>query len=310
MIPSKALLMEWLNYHHLLYFWTVAKEGSVAKASEALRLAQPTISGQVKQLEQALGEQLFVRKGRNLVLTETGELVFGYADEIFGLGRELMDSLRGRPSSRPARLHVGISDVFPKLIAFRVLEMATDLDPPVEVVCREDKTERLLAELSIHGFDLVLTDTPFSGQVSVKAFNHLLGQSEVGLYGARKLAERYRRDYPASLDGAPFLLPTSHSVLRRAIDRWFEANSIRPSIVAEFDDSALMKVFGAHGKGIFPAANAIETDIRRDFSARKIGDVDGVSEQFFAITVERRIKHPAVQAISNAARESLFKKAG
>ena len=158
--------MEWLNYHHLLYFWTVAKEGSVAKASEVLRLAQPTVSGQVKQLEQSLGEQLFERKGRNLVLTETGEVVFGYASEIFGLGRELMDSLRGRPSGRPGRLNVGISDVFPKLIAFRVLEQATNLDPPVEIVCREDKTERLLAELSVHGFDLILTDTPVfrSGQ--------------------------------------------------------------------------------------------------------------------------------------------------
>ena len=298
--------MEWLNYHHLLYFWTVAKEGSVARASETLRLAQPTVSGQIKQLETALGEQLFVRKGRNLVLTDTGELVFGYADEIFGLGRELMDSLRGRPSGRPGKLNVGISDVFPKLIAFRVLEHATTLDPPVEVICREDKTERLLAELSIHRFDLVLSDTPFSGQVSVRAFNHLLGQSPVGLYGERKLVERYRRDFPNSLDGAPFLLPTSHSVLRRSLDRWFDAHSIRPRIVAEFDDSALMKVFGAHGKGIFPGVTVIESDIRRDFSARRIGLVEGVSEQFFAITVERRIKHPAVQAISQAARESVF----
>ena len=204
-------------------------------------------------------------------------------------------------------LQVGISDVFPKLIAFRVLELATTLEPPVEVVCREDKTERLLAELSVHGFDLILTDTPFSGQVSVKAFNHLLGQSDVAFFGERKLAERYRRDYPACLDRAPFLLPTQHSVLRRALDRWFDAHSIRPWIVAEFDDSALMKVFGAHGKGIFPGVSVIEDDIRRDFSARKIGDVDGVTEQFFAITVERRIKHPAVQAISNAAREVLFK---
>ena len=299
--------MEWLNYHHLLYFWTVAKEGSVAKASEVLRLAQPTVSGQIKQLEHSLGEQLFRRKGRNLVLTDTGELVFGYADEIFGLGRELMDSLRGRPSGRPGRLNVGISDVFPKLIAFRVLEEATVLDPPVEVVCKEDKTERLLAELSVHGFDLILTDTPFSGQVSVRAFNHLLGQSAVGLFSEKRLADKYRRGFPANLDGAPFLLPTTHSVLRRALDRWFDSHGIRPRIVAEFDDSALMKVFGAHGKGIFPAALAIEDDIRQDFSARKIGAVEGVTEQFFAITVERRIKHPAVQAISQAARESLFK---
>ena len=301
--------MEWLNYHHLLYFWTVAKEGSVAKASEALRLAQPTVSGQVKQLEQSLGEQLFARKGRNLVLTDTGELVFGYADEIFGLGRELMDSLRGRPSGRPGRLNVGISDVFPKLIAFRILELATTLDPPVEVVCREDKAERLLAELSVHSFDLVLTDSPFTGQVSVKAFNHLLGQSTVAWFGAKKLADRYRRGFPQSLDGAPFLLPTAHSLLRRSLDRWFEANEIRPRIVAEFDDSALMKVFGAHGKGIFPGVTVIEDDIRQDFSARKIGELEGVSEQFFAITVERRIKHPAVQAISQAARESVFKNA-
>ena len=241
--------MEWLNYHHLLYFWTVAKEGSVARASEVLRLAQPTVSGQVKQLEQALGEQLLERKGRNLVLTDTGEMVFGYADEIFGLGRELMDSLRGRPSSRPGRLNVGISDVFPKLIAFRVLEHATTLDPPVEVVCREDKTERLLAELSVHGFDMVLTDTPFSGQVNVKAFNHQLGQSPVGLYGVKRLAERYRRGFPRSLDGAPMLLPTYHSVLRRALDRWLDAHEIRPHVVAEFDDSALMKVFGGARQG-------------------------------------------------------------
>lgn len=301
--------MEWLNYHHLLYFWTVAKEGSVARASRVLRLSQPTISGQVKQLEHALQERLFERKGRNLVLTETGEMVFGYADEIFGLGRELMDSLRGRPSGRPARLNVGISDVFPKLIAFRILELATTMDPPVEMVCREDKTERLLAELSIHGFDLVLTDTPFSGQVSVRAFNHLLGQSEVAFFGVRKLAERYRRGFPESLDGAPFLLPTRHSVLRRAVDRWFETHAIRPLVIAEFDDSALMKVFGAHGKGIFPAVTVIEHDIKNDFSALKIGAAEGVTEQFFAITVDRRIKNPAVQAISQAARESVFKSA-
>ncbi len=299
--------MEWLNYHHLLYFYLVAREGTIAKAGQVLRLAQPTISGQIRALEESLGEKLFVRSGRNLQLTETGQIVYRYAEEIFALGKELQDTLKGRPSGRPMRLHVGISDVVPKLIAYRLLEPALRSSQNVQVVCTEDKTERLLADLSINGLDLVIADSPITSGSRVRAFNHLLGECGVSFFARKDVAGRLESTFPKSLDGAPMLLPTENTVLRRGLDRWLENQQIRPRIVAEFADSALMKVFGERGEGIFPGPSVIEKEIRDHYGVEVVGRTADLRERYYAITVERRIKHPAVQAISDAAREQVFK---
>ena len=298
--------MEWLNYHHLLYFYVVAREGSVTRASKELRLAQPTLSGQIRKLEHVLDEKLFVRQGRNLVLTEIGRVVYRYADEIFSTGRELMDTLRGRPTRRPARLQVGIADVVPKLVAHRLLEVALRLEEPVQLVLREGKTDDLLGSLATQAFDLVITDAPLGPQVKIRAFNHLLGECGVAFFAAPRLASRYRRRFPACLDGAPMLLPTSNTVLRHSLEQWFEAIDVRPRIVAEIEDSALLKVFGQHGEGIFPAPVIVAGEVRRRHDAHLIGRTDAVRERFYAISVERRITHPAVAAITEAARERIF----
>lgn len=298
--------MEWLNYHHLLYFWVVAREGSVTRASQQLRLAQPTVSGQLKSLEDSLGEKLFERTGRRLVLTDVGRVVFRYADEIFTIGRELQDTLKGRPTGRPVRFTVGIADVVPKLVAYRLLLPALSLPEPVHVVCREDKPERLLAELSVHALDLVISDAPVGADVKVKAYGHLLGETSVGFFGTDALAAAHRRAFPRSLDGAPVLLPVETSSLRRALDHWFDAEGVRPRVVGEVEDSALLKVLGQAGLGLFPAPLAIEAEIRDQYGVKLVGRVDAVKERFYALSVERRIKHPAVLAISEAARSRLF----
>jgi len=298
--------MEWINYHHLLYFWVVAKEGTVTKAAEVLRLRQPTVSEQVKSLEGALGEQLFDRRRRRLALTDSGRLVFRYADEIFRLGQELQDTLSGRPSGRPYKLRVGVSDVLPKLLLHRLLEPALRMDEAVQIVCRENKTDRLLAELSVSDLDLVLTDAPLGGQARVRAFNHLLGECGVSFFGVSKLAEAHREHFPQSLEGAPVLLPTEDTLLRRSLDHWFDAVGVRPRIVAEFEDSALLKQFGQYGEGIFTGPRAIEHEICEQYRVEAFGHTDRVVERFYAITVERKIKHPAVLAISDAAHQSIF----
>ena len=300
--------MDWLNYHHLLYFYTVAKEGSVSRAAKVLRLAQPTLSGQIRKLEEAFDEKLFARSGRNLVLTEMGQLVFRYAEEIFTIGRELTDTLRGRPSNRPSRLVVGVADVVPKLITARLLEIALALPEPVQIACLEGKSEQLLADLAVHRFDLVITDAPLPPHLNVKAYNHPLGETPVMFFGTRALADRHRRRFPRSLDGAPMLLPTPNTQVRHALDKWFQEHDVHPRVVAEFEDSALLKVFGQQGHGIFPAAAVLEDEVRRQYGVRTIGCADGVTERFFAISVERRIKHPAVAAITEAARERIFKR--
>jgi LysR family transcriptional activator of nhaA len=298
--------MEWLNYHHLLYFWVVAREGSVTRASEQLGLAQPTVSGQLKALEDSLGEKLFARVGRRLVLTDVGRVVYRYAEEIFSLGRELQDALKDRPTGRPLRFTVGVADVVPKLVAHRLLLPALSLPEPVHVICREDKPERLLAELSVHTLDLVLSDAPVGPGVMVKAYSHLLGETEVAFFGTEALAAAHRRGFPRSLDGAPLLLPTENTSLRRSIDQWLDHERIRPRVVGEFEDSALLKVFGQEGKGLFPAPAVIEAEVRAQHGVRLVGRVPEVKERFYAISAERRLKHPAVVAISEAARLKLF----
>lgn len=298
--------MEWLNYHHLLYFWTVAKEGSIVKACAKLHLAQPTISGQLRQLEETLGEKLFVKAGRGLALTEVGQVVFQYAEEIFGLGRELQDVLKGRPRGKPRRLLVGIADAVPKLIAYRVLQPVLALAEPVQLICEEGSAQSLLAELAQHRLDVVLSDVPITPLLRGRAYNHLLGSCGVSLYGAPALATRYRGRFPEGLDGAPFLLPIEGSSLRPALDRWFEQSGIRPRTVGEFKDSALMKTFGGAGAGLFVAPSAIESEIRSLYGAVVVGRLDAVRESYYAISVERRLKHPAVLALCEAARDDLF----
>jgi len=269
-------------------------------------VAGPTISGQVRQLEEAMGDKLFRKVGRNLELTEFGQLVFRYADEIFGLGTQLMNTVSGRPTGAPSKLLVGVSDVVPKLISHRLLAAALELDPPVQLICREDKTERLLAELSIRSFDLVLSDEPLAGYVRLKAFNHLLGECGVSFMGASELAQRYTDGFPSSLDGAPMCLPTENTLMRRSLEHFFDAHGLRPRVVAEFEDSALLKVFARHGAGVFAGPTAIEGEVCAEYDVEVIGRTDEVIERFYAITVERRIKNPAVAAIAEAAQDRLF----
>ena len=298
--------MNWLNYHHLLYFWTVAREGSISRACEQLHVAQPTISSQLRKLEKSVGEKLFKRVGRNLVLTETGQLVLRYADEIFSLGQELTDVLQGRPTGSPLRFFVGVAMVLPKLIAYRLLEPALRLPEPVQLTCDEGKLDDLLMELAAHRLDIVLSDSPIGPAVNVRAYSHLLGECSVSVFGTAELARKFRRGFPMSLDGAPFLLPLGSTALRLSLDHWFESRNIRPQVVAEFEDNALLKVFAQEGVGIFAAPSAIEKEICRQYRVRPIGELPAVQERYYAISVERKLKHPAVVAISETAREGLF----
>ena len=298
--------MAWLNYHHLLYFWTVAREGGVSRAATRLRLSQPTVSAQVRLLEHSLGEQLFRRSGRALVLTEVGRVVFRYADEIFNLGRELTETLRGRPAGRPLQLTVGIANVVPKLVVYRLLRPATRGDEPVHLVCREGSVEPLIAELAVHALDVVISDAAALPHLRAKVFNHLLGESDTAFFAPAPLAARLRRRFPASLSDTPLLVPTRNTALRRSLDEWFDKQGIRPDIVGEFEDSALMKAFGGAGGAVFPAPAAIERDVCRMYGVRVAGRTSAVRERYYAISVERRLKHPGVLAITAAAREDLF----
>jgi LysR family transcriptional regulator, transcriptional activator of nhaA len=299
--------MEWLNYHHLLYFWTVARAGSITKACEQLRLSQPTVSGQLRMLEQFFGEKLFVKSGRNLRLTEFGTVVYRYADEIFSVGRELLHTVRGRAmGGRPLRLFVGITDALPKLVAYRLIEPALRMPETVQVVCREDKTHRLVADLAVNALDIVLTDSPLNPEIRVRAFSHLLGECGVTFFGTPETASKHRRRFPRSLDEAKVILPTNNTTMRRSLDQWFDAQKIRPRIAGEFEDSALLMTFGQAGVGIFPVPSAVEAEVQKQYGVKIVGRIDGVRERFYAISVERRIKHPAVVAISAAARQELF----
>jgi LysR family transcriptional activator of nhaA len=297
--------MEWLNYHHLLYFWNVARLGSVSRASEELRLTQATVSAQIKALEQALGEKLLRKSGRHLTLTDTGKTVFGYADEIFALGQEMMGALKGRSQGRLARLTVGIADVLPKLVAYQLIKPALQLKEVYRIVCREGTNEELLPALALHDIDVVLTDAPVVPSSNVKAFNHLLGECGMVVLGGASLAQQHKRRFPESLDGAPFLLPTRNTTSRRSMDQWFESRNVRPRIVAEFEDTALLKVFGQQGLGCFFAPALIAGDIQQQYGVRELGRVDDLRERFYAISLDRKLKHPAVLAISEAARTKL-----
>ncbi len=297
---------EWLNYHHLLYFWSVAKHGTVAKACEELRLAQPTISKQIGLLEDTLGEKLFQRIGRSLVLTEMGHIVFKYAEDIFSLGHDLMNTVKGRGTGRPIRLNVGIVDVVPKLLATRLLESAFKHSPSTHMVCREAKLDQLLADLAIHTLDLVIADSPAPSSIKVQTHNHPLGESSVTFFAVPKLAARYRRHFPSSLSGAPVLLPTSNTMFRMSLNNWLTRHELHPAIVAEFEDSATLKAFGQEGHGLFPASTAMEQAVCRQYHVQVVGRAESVKQRFYAITVERRLKHPAVVALLHAAHHEIL----
>lgn len=299
--------MEWLNYHHLLYFWAVARYGSVVRASAELRLAQPTISGQVRRLEEVLGVKLFDRVGRQLVLTEVGQTVFRYADEIFALGQDLVGTLKGRPSVRPLRLTVGVADVLPKVLVQKLLEPAFQIEKPIQLICREDRVvEDFLGELVGHELDMVLADRPLGPGIKLHAYNHLLGECGTTFLANPALVKKHRRGFPRSIDGAPCLLPGGHATVRRALDQWFESTKVRPELIAEFDDSALMYAFGEEGKGIFPSPTVFEGEFRKRYNVQVVGRIPTVRQQFYAISVDRRIQHPAVAAIVKAARQAIF----
>lgn len=299
--------MDWLNYHHLLYFWTVVREGGISKAAEKLQLSQPTVSAQVRRLEESLGERLFQRKGRTLALTDVGRLVHRYADDIFGTGRELLETLRGRPAGRALQLTVGVANAVPKLVVYRLLRPATQGPETVQLVCREGNAEQLVAQLATHALDVVISETPAPPHVRVKVFNHLLGESDTAFFAPDPLATRLRRRFPMSLRDAPMLLPTDNTGLRRALDDWFEKENIRPRVVGEFEDSALMKVFGQAAGMVFPAPAAIGKDLCRFYGVRAIGRTAAVRDRYYAISAERRLKHPGVLAITSAARGDVFK---
>ncbi|MET0404441.1 MAG: transcriptional activator NhaR [Cystobacter sp.] len=296
--------MSWLNYHHLLYFWTVARSGSIAKASQELHLAQPTISAQLKLLEESLGHKLLERQGRRLVLTDAGRTVLRYADDIFRLGNELKNAVNGLPSGQ-LRFAVGVTDVVPKLVAERILQPAFDAFPDIHITCREGSLPQLLASLALHELDVVLADTPSSEPVSIRSFNHLLGTCGISFFAAPRLAH-LAKGFPRSLDGAPMLLPSEHSSLRRALTAWFDIQAVHPRIVGDFDDSALLEAFGQRGHGVFAAPSVIEAEVCRQFNVSVIGRTGDIETGFYAISVERRLRHPAVLAIAESARAQLF----
>jgi LysR family transcriptional activator of nhaA len=288
--------MEWLNYHHLLYFWTVVREGGVSRAAEKLRLSQPTVSAQVRRLEDTLGHRLFERRGRTLVPTAIGRVVYQYAEDIFGLGGEMLEALRGRPAGRALQLTVGVANAVPKLIVSRLLQPVLRERRDVKIVCVEGNPEELLTRLATHALDVVISDTPAPPHVRVRVFNHSLGESGTSFFAPTGLARRGR--FPKSLNGGPMLLPTATTAYRRALDEWFDATGVRPRVVAEFDDSALLLAFAGTAQAVFPAPTAIEREVSRYTGARVIGRTDAVRERYVAVSVERKLKHPAVVAIT------------
>lgn len=298
--------MRHLNYSHLQYFWTVAREGSVAKAAEALSLTPQTISGQLKLLDESVGQPLFNRVGRRLVLSEMGRVVFEYAEEIFTVGAELASVVRGQQRTGPTSLSVGIVSSMPKLIAERIVAPVIAAEQSVRVRCHESSLEQLLSELAVHRLDIVLSDQPVPDGLNIKAFNHRLGESGMSFFARRSQARRYRGSFPASLMDAPMLLPSPNSALRRRLDDWFEAHEIFPRIIGEFDDSALLKAFGEAGMGIFAGPSAIAEEICRMYRMAAIGETDEIKERFYAISPERRLRHPSVVTITDTARADLF----
>ncbi len=295
-----------MNYKHLHYFWVVAKSGSIARASEKLHLTPQTISGQISLLEEKLGESLFTRVGRNLELTDSGRLVLSYAEEIFSLGGELEEMLRNLPEDRPLVFKVGVADVVAKSIAYRLLAPALQLPEPVRIICREGSAESLLAELALHKIDLVIADSPISSAIHVRGFNHPLGDCGITFFATPQLASKLDKKFPQNLNGMPLLVPSELTATRNHLTKWLDGQHIYPHIVGEFDDSALMKAFGRTGTGIFIAPTPIAEEVIQQYGVIKIGETYEIRERYYAISVERKISHPAVAAITETAREWLF----
>ena len=287
-----------LNYHHLLYFWAVAKEGSLRLASEVLHVSQPSISAQLKQLEESLGAQLFTRTTRRLVLTDTGHTVLQYAEEIFALGRELLTAVRQEPGQRPLRLHVGVADSLPKIVVRQQLTPVFELGPSVRVVCREGSLEELITQLAGHKLDVVLADEPSTSALRVKTFNQRVNTSNVVICATPPLAKRLARNFPRSLDGAPAVLPVGEMALRRQLEHWFDSHRVRPCVIAEVEDTALLTDLGAQGLGFIPAYSAVLDELARSGRFQTIGIAKGLRMEVFAITAQRRIQHPGVLAMT------------
>ncbi len=295
-----------LNMKHLRYFWAVATHGSIARASKVLHLTPQTISGQLRELEEQIGAKLFSKSGRGLAMTETGRTVFTYADEIFRLTAELQDVVAGQPVGAALRLDVGIAMVVPKLLAYRVLAPVLAMPEPMRLVCHEAPLVDLLADLSVHKLDLVLADSPVNPALNIRAYNHALGESGISFFAAPKLVARLHGEFPESLHGAPMLMPTGSSALRRALDQWFDRKGVAPRMVAEFEDRALMKAFGEAGAGVFTTPTTVEDDVRRKYGVEVIARTEDVRERYYAISAERHIRHPAVATITESARNDLF----
>ena len=291
-----------LNYKHLHYFRTVAKVGAINRAAEKLHLTPQTLSGQLSAFEARLGVALFRRSGRRLELTDAGRTALTYADEIFQVGAELEEALQNRPTARAHPFRVGIADVVPKATAYQLLAPALTLAEPVRLACKEGRLEQLAAELSIHRLDMVLADRPLPSTMDIKGYSHPLGECGIAFLAAHSVKTTLRQSFPASLDGAPLLIPGEDSALRAPLLRWLERKSITPTIVGEFDDSALMSAFGQAGAGVFPVPLTTAADVMRQYGVLEVGQTLEIRERFFAISVERRISHPAVLAVSEAAR--------
>ncbi len=298
--------MATLNYKHLRYFWMVAKSGAIARASEHLHLTPQAISGQLRELEQALGVELFRRVGRGLELTDTGRRILSYAEEIFTLGDELLDVARDQTAKKSVPFSVGIADSVPKSVAYRLVEPALRLDEPVRLICREGRLTALLADLAVHRLDMVIADRPMPHNLNVRCYSHLLGESDLTVFGAAALVKTLNGTFPALLDGAPFLMPGEDTTIRPRLEQWLEAQRLHPRIVGEFDDSALLKAFGQAGAGLFVAPTALAAHIREQHHVVVVGRIDTISEQLFAITTERRLTHPAIIAISQVAQDEVF----
>lgn len=298
--------MAWLNYHHFFYFWTVTREGSIARAARLLRLKEPTVSAQVHALESALGERLFRREGRGLVLTSAGRLAQRYANHIFTLGQEFQAAIGGVSFSKAARFTVGIADVVPRLIAFQLLEPTLRAPNQFIVSSQVDTPEGLLAKLTAHQVDAVITDARLDAHGTIETHNRLLGESGVTVFGTEKLSKALRRGFPKSLNGAPFLLPAENTSTRRSLERWFILMGIRPDMRGEFTDSALLKTFGRAGLGVFVAPSVIEAKIRREYRVRVIGRIPAIRERYYVVSASRKAEHPAVAAISQGAHRRLF----
>lgn len=298
--------MRHLNYSHLQYFWVVAREGSIVKAAEVLHLTPQTISGQLKLLDEAVGHRLFERAGRGLALSEMGHVVYDYAEDIFSLGAELTSIVRNRHANGSDLLSVGVVSSMPKLIVERIVAPAMLDDDPLRVRCSEASLEQLLSDLAVHRLDLVLSDQPMPSGLSLRAYNHFLGESGLSFFSRKPLSRRLRNNFPDSLHDAAILLPARTSALRRQLDEWFERTDIAPNIVGEFDDSALLKAFGEAGAGVFAAPTVIAEEVCRMYRVTVIGSTNDVSERYYAISPERKLKHPAVRAVTESARDGLF----